>query len=79
MTEASCSRRAFARVQPVQAGGDQGVERLGHGEGGEVADRMVRAIGQLEPAVVDEHADRLDGVERDALRSVDDRVRGRVR
>ena len=58
---------ALGRVEPVQARRDERVERLRHGERGEVADRLVRAIGLLQAAVVEEHAHRLDRVERDAL------------
>ena len=49
------------------------MERLRHGERGEVADGLVRAIGLLQAAVVEEHAHRLDRVERDPLGALHDR------
>ena len=58
--------------EPVQAGGDERRERLGDREVREVPDRLVGAVLEGQPAVGEEHPDRLDGVQRDAVGAGDD-------
>ena len=55
------------RLEAVEAGRDEGGERLRDGQAREVADRVVDAALELEPALGEEHADRLDRVERHAV------------
>ena len=73
-TAASWSSVRSAGVERVEPGGDERVERLRDGELAEVAGRLEAAVvASSEPAVGDEHPDRLDRVQRDALGARDDR------
>ena len=67
--------RALGRIERVEARRDEGLERLGHRELVERSGELpVVAIGRpLQLPAVDEHAERLDGIEGDPLAAVDDR------
>ena len=62
--------------QPVKAARDQGRQRLRHGQAGQVADRAVHPLDQAELPLGQEHPYGLDGVQRDAVGSFDDRPYG---
>ena len=73
-------QRPIGRIEAVEPGGDERMEGIGHGQLAEVADRLERAVAELEQAAVgEEHPDGLDGVEGDAVGAVDDRCGGRLR
>ena len=63
---------ALVRLEPVEPGGDQGVQGLRHVEGREVAGHRVARLPALEQTAVEQHAHRLDRVQRDAVRAVAD-------
>ncbi|PWG74731.1 hypothetical protein DF186_16355, partial [Enterococcus hirae] len=61
---------AFGLGEVVQARGDQGLQRRGDLEGGDVADlavQHVHAVARDDDVPVDEHPDRLEGEQRHAL------------
>src|SRR5579859_6920285 len=58
---------ALRRRETIQAGGDQRMQRLWHLERLDCADRPVDGTLLDERAAVEQHPDRLDGVERDAF------------
>ncbi len=60
-------------VEHVEAGRQQGVQAVGHLELADVADDPVHALDRLHDVAVDQGADALDGVQRDALGALDDR------
>ena len=64
--------------EPVEPGGDQRVQRLRHLERLDRSRQPVDGPSWTSPAV-EEHADRLDRVQRDALGAVEDPVAERVR
>ena len=69
-------------LQAVEARRDQRVERLRDVERGEVAGDLVAVLAGRKQAAVEQHAHRLDRVERDAVRALSDaadRVLGQAR
>ena len=66
--------RAVLGTKTIESSGDEGGERLGHGNIIEIAGRPVLPIDQDQALLRQEHADRLDRVERDAVRPTDDRI-----
>ncbi len=72
-------QRPIARLQPVQPGRDERVERGRHGQLGQVADGLGHPALEGEVPIGQEHADGLDRVERDALRALQDALHDRVR
>ena len=63
----------FQRAEPVQARGDQRVERLGYLERVDRAAHAEAVAVALQQPAIEQHPHRLDGVERDAIRAVADR------
>ncbi len=65
---------AVGRLEAIESGGDQGRQRLGDGERREISRWGVGpVVGCREPALGDQHSDRLDGIEGNALGACDDR------
>ena len=58
---------------------DEGGQRFRNGQAGQVADRSIGAIDDGQASLRDEHPDRLDRIQRDAVRASDDRRGGRRR
>ena len=72
--------RAIRRIDRVEAGRDQRVQRRRHRELAERPDRLIAALlTGPEPTVRHEHPDRLDGVQGDPLGTGDDRADRRFR
>ena len=61
---------------PSRRRGDERGQRLGNGQGGQIADRPIDAILEREPAFGEEHPDGLDRVQGHPIRSLDDRLDG---
>ena len=55
------------------------MERLGHGDGGHVADGSERFAVTLNSPIIEEHSNRLDGIQGNALRPRHDLVDGGLR
>ena len=70
---------ALVRIEPVEACRDQRLQRLGNVERREIAGDVVPAFAPLQQAAVEEHAYRLDGVERRSVRTGADPVESIVR
>jgi hypothetical protein len=70
---------AVGRLEGVETARDEGSQRLRHGEVGQIAGRPVDAVDERESTLREQHADRLDGVERDAVGARDDDFRCRLR
>ena len=68
----------FRCRQRVEASRDQGVQRLRHGQVRQVARRDVAAVGRRQSALGDQHPDRLDRVQRDAVGAFGDRSKRRI-
>ena len=66
------------RRQRVETGGQQRLQRLGHAQFAHVADEAVDAFDRTDDVAVDQHAHRLDRVERHALGLARDRRGGRL-
>ena len=62
------------RVEAVQPRRDQGLERLRNLEVREVADGAIGTVDELQLALVEEHPDRLDRVEGNAVRTIQDQA-----
>jgi len=66
---------ALVRLQRVEARRDEGVQRIRNGQLAELADRFeATVLAGLEPPIGNEHADRLDGIQRNALGARNDRA-----
>ena len=71
--------RSIRGVQPVQSRGDQRVQRRGHRQLREVAGRAIDAVLERDEALAQEHPNRLDGIQRDPLRSLENALGDRLR
>ena len=78
-TAASETSARSSGVEAIEPGGDERRERLGDGQGRQVADRPVDAVLQRELTLGQEHPDGLDRVERHPVGAVDDRPDRRLR
>ena len=66
----------IGRVEGIETRRDERVERLRDGQLGQVADGHVRSVAFGQAVVGDQHPDRLDGIQGDAVCPSDDRLGG---
>ena len=69
---------ALVRLEPVEPRGDERVQRLRHVERSQVSGHGVARLPAFEQPAVEQHADRLDRVERDAVGALADARDGLV-
>ena len=71
--------RSIGRLERVEPAADQRGERLRHRQVGQVAGRLVDAVHEGEATLGEQHPDRLDRVQGDAVRATHDGLHRRLR